>query len=139
MDLSEFREELGDVLFHKFFDENYRTARDVLDTPKEQLVAALGLEAEKIDEIVDMLKRGLEEAEVEGDEEAHRPRRAPRRKQLPRRRRRQRKKARHRQKLRRRRPLPRLKIKPRPDRWRTKPRRRMRTRRSNRRSFAKNP
>ncbi len=71
MELSEFREELGDVLFHKFFDENYKTARDVLDTPKETLVATLGVEAEKINEIVEMLKKGLEEAEIEdeGDEE----------------------------------------------------------------------
>jgi len=70
MDLSEFREELGDVLFHKFFDENYETVRDVIETPKEELVTTLGIEAEKIDEIVAMLKRGLEEAEIEeeGDE-----------------------------------------------------------------------
>jgi len=30
MDLSEFREELGDVLFHKFFDENYKSVRDII-------------------------------------------------------------------------------------------------------------
>lgn len=69
MDLSEFREELGDVLFHKFFDENYKSARDVLDTPKETLVESLGIEAAKIDEIFEMLKEGLEEAEVEEEEE----------------------------------------------------------------------
>jgi N utilization substance protein A len=69
MDLSEFREELGDVLFHKFFDENYKTARDVLDTPREQLIANLGIDAEKIDEILEMLKQGLEEAEVEDEAE----------------------------------------------------------------------
>jgi N utilization substance protein A len=69
MDLSEFREELGDVLFHKFFDENYKTARDVLDTPKETLVETLGIEREKIDSIVEMLRNGLEEAEVEDEEE----------------------------------------------------------------------
>jgi len=69
MELSEFREELGDVLFHKFFDENYKTARDVLDTPKETLVATLGVEAEKINEIVEMLTKGLEEAEIEDEEE----------------------------------------------------------------------
>ncbi|HLE32149.1 MAG TPA: transcription termination factor NusA [Bacteroidota bacterium] len=69
MELSEFREELGDVLFHKFFDENYKTVRDVLDTPKETLVATLGVEAEKINEIVEMLTKGLEEAEIEDEEE----------------------------------------------------------------------
>jgi hypothetical protein len=69
MDLSEFREELGDVLFHKFFDENYQTVRDVIQTPKEELVNTLGLEPDKLDEIIAMLKKGLEEAEVENEEE----------------------------------------------------------------------
>ena len=73
MDLSEFREELGDVLFHKFFDENYETVRDVIEASKEELVATLGIEPEKIDEIVTMLKKGLEEAEIEeeGEEKLH--------------------------------------------------------------------
>ena len=70
MDLSEFREELGDILFHKFFDENYETVRDVIQTPKEELINTIGLEPEKVDEIVEMLKKGLEEAEVENEEEA---------------------------------------------------------------------
>lgn len=70
MDLSEFREELGDVLFHKFFDEKYESVRDVIDTPKEELVATLGIEREKIDEIVSMLRKGLEEAEIEEGGEA---------------------------------------------------------------------
>lgn len=69
MDLSEFREELGDVLFHKFFDENYETVRDVIQTSKEELINTLGLESEKLDEIIAMLKKGLEEAEVENEEE----------------------------------------------------------------------
>ena len=69
MDLSEFREELGDVLFHKFFDENYESVRDVIQTSKEELVNTLGIEPEKVDEILAMLKKGLEEAEVENDEE----------------------------------------------------------------------
>lgn len=70
MDLSEFREELGDVLFHKFFDEKYESVRDVIDTPKEEIIASLGIEKEKVDEIYDMLKNGLEEAEIEDSEEA---------------------------------------------------------------------
>jgi N utilization substance protein A len=69
MDLSEFREELGDVLFHKFFDENYQSVRDVIQTSKEELVNTLGIEAGKVDEIMTMLKKGLEEAEVENEEE----------------------------------------------------------------------
>jgi len=47
MDLSEFREELGDVLFHKFFDENYESVRDVIQTSKEDLVNTLGIEPEE--------------------------------------------------------------------------------------------
>lgn len=79
MDLSEFREELGDVLFHKFFDEKYESVRDVIDTPKEELVATLGVEREKIDEIVTMLRRGLEEAEIEegGESEGDAPAEKP--------------------------------------------------------------
>lgn len=71
MDLSEFREELGDALFHKFFDDGYETVRKVIETPKDELVTALGIEAAKIDEIVEMLRKGLEEAEV--DEEGGTP------------------------------------------------------------------
>jgi hypothetical protein len=69
MDLSEFREELGDVLFHKFFDENFKSVRDILKTSKEELVNTLGIEPNKVDEILTMLKKGFEEAEVENEEE----------------------------------------------------------------------
>ncbi len=70
MDLSEFREELGDVLFHKFFDENFQSVRDVLQKSKEELVSTLDIEPDKVEEIIAMLKNGLEEAEVESEEEA---------------------------------------------------------------------
>ena len=69
MDLSEFREELGDVMFHKFFDEGYESVHDVIDTPIEELVNTLGIEKEKIEEIVGLLKRGLEDAEIEDAED----------------------------------------------------------------------
>ena len=59
MDLSEFREELGDVLFHKFFDENFQSVRDVLQKTKEELVSTLGIEPEKVEEIIIMLKKAL--------------------------------------------------------------------------------
>src|SRR3990172_2641613 len=68
MDLSEFREELGDVLFHKFFDDGYETARDIIEAPREEIIAAIGIEPEKLNEVVSMLKEGLEEAEVEDEE-----------------------------------------------------------------------
>jgi len=70
MDLSEFREELGDVMFHKFFDEGYESVHDVIDTSIEELVNTLGIEKEKIEEIVGLLKRGLEDAEIEDAEDA---------------------------------------------------------------------
>jgi len=70
MDLSEFREELGDVMFHKFFDEGYETVHDVIDTPVEELVATLWIEKEKIEEIAGLLRRGLEDAEIEEAEES---------------------------------------------------------------------
>jgi N utilization substance protein A len=70
MDLSEFREELGDVLFHKFFDENFKSVRDILKISKEELVNTLGIEPNKVEEILAMLKKGFEEAEVENEEEA---------------------------------------------------------------------
>ncbi|MFH0990231.1 MAG: transcription termination factor NusA [bacterium] len=70
MDLSEFREELGEVLFHKFFDEKFDTVRDVIDTPVDELVSTIGEEKGKIVEIVEMLKKGLEEAEIEEAEES---------------------------------------------------------------------
>jgi N utilization substance protein A len=73
MDLSEFREELGDVMFHKFFDEGYESVHDVIDTSVEELVNTLGIEKERIEEIVGLLKRGLEEAEIEDAEESGEP------------------------------------------------------------------
>ena len=69
MDLSEFREELSDVMFHKFFDEGYETVHDVIDAPIEELVNTLGIEKEKIEEIVGLLKKGLEDAEIEDAED----------------------------------------------------------------------
>ena len=52
-------------MFHKFFDEKYQTARSVIDAPKEEIIAAIGIEPERLDEIISLLKKGLEEAEVE--------------------------------------------------------------------------
>jgi transcription termination/antitermination protein NusA len=71
MDLSEFREELGDVLFHRFFDENFHTVRDVLQAPKEDIMNTLAIDSEKVDEIIAMLRKGLEDAEVENDDDAN--------------------------------------------------------------------
>jgi hypothetical protein len=56
-------------MFHKFFDEGYETVHDVIDTPIEELVNTLGIEKEKIEAIVGLLKKGLEDAEIEDSED----------------------------------------------------------------------
>lgn len=65
MDLSEFIEELGEDLYHKLFDEGYETARAIIDAKEEELIAYVGLEPAKIRELKEMMKRELEEAEIE--------------------------------------------------------------------------
>ena len=69
MDLSEFREELGDGLSTNSLMRIREPVRDIIQTSKEDLINTLGIEPEKIEEILAMLKKGLEEAEVEVDEE----------------------------------------------------------------------
>lgn len=65
MELSEFIEELGEDLYHKLFDEGYETARAIIDAKEEELIAYVGLEQAKIRELKEMMKRELEEAEIE--------------------------------------------------------------------------
>jgi len=65
MELSEFIEELGEDLYHKLFDEGYETARAIIDAKEEELIAYVGLEPAKIRELKEMMKRELEEAEIE--------------------------------------------------------------------------
>jgi N utilization substance protein A len=65
MDLSEFVEELGEDLYHKLFDEGYETARAIIDAKDQELVDYIGLEPEKVRDLKEMMKRELEEAEVE--------------------------------------------------------------------------
>lgn len=65
MELSEFIEELGEDLYHKLFDEGYETARAIIDAKEEELIEYIGLEREKIRELKEMMKRELEEAEIE--------------------------------------------------------------------------
>lgn len=65
MDLSEFIEELGEDLYHKLFDEGYETVRSIMDAKDEELVEAIGLELQRVQELKEMMKKELEEAEVE--------------------------------------------------------------------------
>jgi N utilization substance protein A len=69
MDLGEFREELGEPLYERLIDEGYKTARDVIEAETEDLLGIDGLDKEKIMSIIDMMKRELEEADIEDDEE----------------------------------------------------------------------
>ncbi len=68
MDLEEFREELGEPLYERLMDEGYETARAVIDAHMDDLLAIEGLDEEKIKSIKEMMKREIEEAEVEEEE-----------------------------------------------------------------------
>lgn len=68
MDLSEFREELGEPLLERLIEEGFTTARNVLDAPVGDLLQIEGLSEEKIAEMKSMMEKELEEADIEEDE-----------------------------------------------------------------------
>lgn len=68
MDLTEFRVELGGNLIERLIEEGYETARDVIEAHIDDLVEIEGLTEEKIHEIKEMMKKELEEAEVDSEE-----------------------------------------------------------------------
>jgi len=70
MDLDEFREELGEPLYERLLDEGYETARSVLEATMDDLLEIEGLDQEKIKSIKEMMKREIEEAEIEEEEES---------------------------------------------------------------------
>lgn len=65
MELSEFREELGQPLIERLIDEGFDTARKVIDASVESLLLIDGLDEAKIKSIKEMMRRELEEAELE--------------------------------------------------------------------------
>ena len=67
MDLSEFREELGEPLLERLIEEGYTSARNVLEAPAEDLLEIEGLTEDKITEIKSMMEKELEEADIEED------------------------------------------------------------------------
>jgi N utilization substance protein A len=69
MDLEEFREELGEPLYERLMDEGFKSARDIIDADNQDLLAIDGLDEEKIKSIRDMMRRGLEEADIEEETE----------------------------------------------------------------------
>jgi N utilization substance protein A len=72
IELIEFRDEIGKEIYDKFIENGYDTAQQVIDADIEDLVDELKLDEEKIKEIVALVKKEFEEAEVDdedGDEE----------------------------------------------------------------------
>ncbi len=67
MELSEFREELGEPLLERLIEEGYTTARNVLEAPAEDLLEIEGLTEDKINEMKSMMEKELEEADIEED------------------------------------------------------------------------
>jgi N utilization substance protein A len=69
IELIDFKEELGEELYMKLINAKLDTANEVIEADDETLLAIEGLTKEKIDEIREMMRRDLEEAEVEDEEE----------------------------------------------------------------------
>lgn len=67
MDLSEFRDELGEPLLERLIEEGYTTARNVLEAPAADLLEIEGLTEEKIAEMKSMMEKEIEEADIEDD------------------------------------------------------------------------
>ncbi len=61
IDLSEFKEELGEVLLTKFLDAGYLTARNVLDATEEEVKSDVELPEEDVQKIKEMMRKELEE------------------------------------------------------------------------------
>jgi N utilization substance protein A len=61
IDLSEFKEELGEALLAKFLDAGYLTARNVLEATEEEIKMDVDIPEEEIQKIVEMMRKELEE------------------------------------------------------------------------------
>jgi transcription termination/antitermination protein NusA len=68
IELIDFKEDLGEELYLKLVEAGLDTAKDVIEADDEKLLAIEGLDVDRVSEIREMMKRDLEEAEV--DEEA---------------------------------------------------------------------
>lgn len=69
MDISEFREELGEALYERIVEAGYESARLFLEAPVSNLLEIDGLDSERIGSLKDMMRRELEEAELEEETE----------------------------------------------------------------------
>ena len=61
IDLSEFKEELGEELLTKFLDDGYMTARNVIDATDEEIQADINISQDEIVKIKEMMLKELEE------------------------------------------------------------------------------
>jgi len=68
MDLSEFREELGEPLLERLIEEGYTTARNVIEAPMESLLEIEGMNEDKVGEIKTMMENELEDADIDDAE-----------------------------------------------------------------------
>jgi len=69
IDLSEFKEELGEEVLAAFTAAGYETAKEVIDADLSDLVSETGLDEERLRGLVELIRQGYEEAEVEDDDE----------------------------------------------------------------------
>lgn len=61
IDLSEFKEELGEELLTKFLDAGYLTARNVLEATDEEVKSDVDISLEEISKMREMMRKELEE------------------------------------------------------------------------------
>lgn len=73
IELVDFKPELGAELYENLINAGLETAKDVLNATMDALLAIPGLDEARIKEVRDMIRRDLEEAEVEEDEEQVEP------------------------------------------------------------------
>lgn len=69
IELQQFRAELGEAIYERLIDEELTTAREVIEAGMEKLTTIDGIGEERAKEILEMMKVGLEEAEVEEEGE----------------------------------------------------------------------
>ncbi|MFA5833071.1 MAG: transcription termination factor NusA [Bacteroidota bacterium] len=69
IDLAEFKEELGEDLYNKFVEAGYETAKEVIDADIDDLIEELNVDGEKLNEVVTLIKKEYEEAEVDEDDD----------------------------------------------------------------------
>jgi N utilization substance protein A len=70
IELVDFKEELGDEVYFKLIEAGLETAKDVITAKLDTLLAIEGLTEDKIREMREMMKKDLEEAEVDDEEES---------------------------------------------------------------------